>query len=89
MCEPVTKSVTPHVTKPVTVTPNVTPVTPAVTPRLVAPSKLAALEVENEALRQEVVRLKRELSEANGAKPLAMTGAERVRAYRARKIPKI
>lgn len=70
------------VTKPVsaTVTPNVTPKLSAIeTPRMVAPSKLAALETENEALRAEVAMLKGRLADVN---KLPMTGAERVRRHR-------
>jgi hypothetical protein len=74
--------VTPPSPKPVT--PRVT-VTETVTPRLVAPSRLAALEVENEALRAEIVMLKRKLAEAHGGGKAAMTGAERVRKLRERR----
>jgi hypothetical protein len=54
-------------------------------PRSVAPSKLAALEIENEALRAEVVRLKRLLSDANGGKAVAKTASERMKAMRERR----
>lgn len=81
--------VTDDVTEPVTKPPVTPPVTRPVTPKLVAPSQLLVLEVENEALRSEVARLKQALSEANGSRPLAMTGAERVRKLRAKRKEKV
>jgi hypothetical protein len=65
------------------VTERVTDVTKPVTPHLVAPSKLAALQAENEALTAEVAMLKRKLAEAAGGKPKPMTAAERQRKRRA------
>jgi hypothetical protein len=76
--DPVTQTVTGQVTKPVTVTP---PVTRDV-PRSVAPSKLAALEVENEALRAEVVMLKRKLADVN---KVPTTSTERMKKLRERR----
>jgi hypothetical protein len=73
------------VTRPVTDVTKTVTVTPPVTPRLVAPSRLTALEVENEALRQEVIRLKRLLAEANGGKAVAQSAAERMRKMRERR----
>jgi hypothetical protein len=72
----VTSPVTPPSPKPVT-----KPVTSDV-PRSVAPSKLAALEVENEALRAEVAMLKAELAKA---RPVTTTSAERMRKLRAKR----
>jgi len=71
MCEPVTADVT-----------QPGPVTMPVTPN---PVSRLMLERENEALRLEVVKLKQALSEAHGAKPLAMTGAQRVARLRAKR----
>jgi hypothetical protein len=78
LCQDVTEDVT-SVTETVTSVAKPVTVTPAVTPRLVAPSKLAALQTENDALRAEVAMLKRKLAEVNR---LPTTSAERMRRMR-------
>jgi hypothetical protein len=78
LCNPVTKGRN-----------AVTPVTPERNvPKLVAPSQLKALEVENEALRAEVVTLKKLLSDANGGKEAVQSAKERMRKMRERKKAK-
>jgi hypothetical protein len=57
------------------------------TPKLVAPSELRAAKVEVEALRAEVVQLKRELAEA-GTKATACPECERRRAQVAERVRK-
>lgn len=53
-------------------------------PRSVPQSALTVAKAEIEALQAEVKQLKRQLAEAHGGAPKAMTTAERVRRHRAK-----